>query len=100
MGGGGDTERVIATLRPRFRACYQTALATDPNAEGSVSLVAHVAADGHVSDVSAPDKTTLSPALVTCLSDVVRSASFPAPGGSGSDLRVPVSFNNAAHNAR
>ncbi len=100
MGPSGDVDRVIATLRPKFKACYQTALNTDPAAEGSVSLVTRISADGHVVDVSAPDKTSMSPALVECLSSVVRAATFPAPGGTGSMLRVPVTFSNQSSPTR
>lgn len=100
MGSVGDVDRVIATLRPKFKACYQTALNADPAAEGSVSLVTRISPDGHVIDVSAPDRTTMSPALVECLAGVVRGATFPAPGGTGSVLRVPVTFNNQSSPTR
>lgn len=100
MGPVGDVDRVIATLRPKFKACYQTALNVDPNADGSVSLLTRISPDGRVVDVSTPDKTSMPPALVECLAGVVRGATFPAPGGTGSVLRVPVTFNHSSSPTR
>lgn len=86
-----DAARVVASLQPKFRACYQTQLSSDPNAEGSVTLTVDIAADGKVTNV-APGGTTLPRVLVACLATVVARATFSAPTHGATALSLPVRF--------
>lgn len=86
-----DGARVIAALQPKFRACYQTQLSSDPNAEGSVTLTVDIAADGKVTNVT-PGGTTLPRVLVACLASVLARASFAAPTHGATALSLPLRF--------
>lgn len=87
-----DADRVIAGLRPRFRQCYQTGLNSDPSMSGKVVISAKVGPNGEVSTASVAENTGLSPAVASCIANVVRRAQFSPPGGGGSTLNVPVTF--------
>lgn len=82
---------MIAALQPKFRACYQTQLASDPNAEGSVTLTVEIADDGRVTGIT-PGGTTLPGALVACLAMVVARAPFSAPSHGATKMSVPLHF--------
>jgi hypothetical protein len=96
VGVGGapvsDADRVIAGLRPRFRSCYQTGLNVDPNMEGKVTISAKVGPNGEVESASVSSNSGLSSAVAACIAGHVKRAQFSAPGGSGSNLSIPVTF--------
>jgi hypothetical protein len=87
-----DADHVIASLRPRFRACYQDGLQSDPSMTGCVILRARVSSDGSVGSTESMVDDGLSATVVACLAAVLRSASFSPPGGEGSTLQVPITF--------
>jgi len=87
-----DADRVIAGLRPRFRACYQQGLNTDPSMSGKVTITAKVGPNGEVSSADVSSNTGLSAGVAQCIARAVRNAQFSAPGGSGSTLSIPVTF--------
>lgn len=88
----GDGERVVASLRVRFRRCYERGLAVEPSLAGSVTLVANVGANGEVTAAEPAGDSTLGPAVTACLVNVVKSANFAPPGGAGARLRIPIKF--------
>ena len=87
-----DADAVVATLRPRFRACYQQGLNSDPWIQGCVVLRTFVGPSGTVDKSEVFVREDLSDPVVACLSGVVQSARFTAPGGRGSVLQIPVTF--------
>lgn len=87
-----DADRVVAGLRPRFRACYQQGLNSDPNMSGKVVISAKVGPNGEVSSADISQNTGLSPSVASCIARVVRNAQFSPPGGGGSTLNIPVTF--------
>ena len=87
-----DADRVIAGLRPRFRACYQTGLNSDPSMSGKVTITAKVGPNGEVSSADVSSNSGLSAGVAQCIARAVRNAQFSAPGGSGSTLSIPVTF--------
>lgn len=87
-----DAEVVIESLRAQFRACYQEGLRVDASLDGCVLLDARVDPDGTVSSVGAIRQDRLSAQVGTCVADVLRNARFPAPGGAGARLHVPITF--------
>ena len=86
-----DADRVIASLRPKFKACYQTGLNADPSLSGKVVITAKIAPTGEV-DSANPTENTLNASVGACIARAVRNAQFAAPGGTGSTLRIPVTF--------
>lgn len=87
-----DADRVIASLRPQYKACYQTALVADRNAAGKALFSLKVHADGTVDQVDVASQTGMSKELLTCLSGILRNARFSGPGGAGSTVNVPITL--------
>ncbi len=87
-----DADRVIAGLRPRFRACYQTGLNSDPSMAGKVQITAKIGPNGEVNSADVASNTGLSASVASCIARAIKNAQFSAPGGSGSTLSVPVTF--------
>ena len=87
-----DADRVIASLRPQFRRCYEAGLATDRLMEGCVVMNAQISPEGEVMSNETIRREGLSPKVEGCLIDVVKRARFTAPGGSGAKLHIPLTF--------
>ena len=89
-------DNVIAGLRPKFNVCYTDGLKKDPKLEGSVTLSAKIEKDGKVSAVTPKMVTGLNPAVIKCLSDKLKAASFAAAGGMNytTSLDIPVGFSS------
>jgi hypothetical protein len=90
------TDKVIAALRPKFNTCYQDGLKKDAKLEGSVTLSAKIEKDGKVSAVTPKNTQGLSPAVIKCLSEQVKAASFAASGGINytTSVDIPVGFSS------
>jgi hypothetical protein len=87
-----DAERVVAGLKPKFRACYNKGIASDSSMAGSVTIVAKIGPNGEVTSADPSGGAGLSPEVQSCLARVVRNAPFEAVGGSGATLQIPVKF--------
>jgi hypothetical protein len=87
-----NAERVVAGLRPKFRACYNKGLASDPSMAGSVTITAKIAPNGEVTAADSGGGGGLSPEVQTCIARAVKNAQFDAVGGSGSTINIPVKF--------
>jgi glucose/arabinose dehydrogenase len=89
-------DKVIASLRPKFNTCYQDGLKKDPKLEGSVTLSAKIEKDGKVATVTPKMVTGLNAAVIKCLSDQLKAASFAAAGGMNytTSLDIPVGFSS------
>jgi hypothetical protein len=88
----GNAERVVAGLRPAFRACYNQGLQSDPGMSGKVLISAKISPNGEVASADAVQNTGLSAGVVACIARKVRNAQFDAPGPNGSTLQIPVTF--------
>lgn len=87
-----NADAVVASLRAQFRSCYQQGLQTDPTMAGTVLISAKVDADGSVVASDVGFAKGLSSEVATCLAGVVKAATFAAPGGTGSTLQIPITF--------
>ena len=89
-------DKVISSLRPKFNACFAEGLKKDPKTSGSVTLSAKIEKDGKVSAVTPKMLTGFSPAVVKCLSDHLKGASFAAAGGMNyaTSLDIPLGFTS------
>jgi hypothetical protein len=92
-----NAERVIASLRPKFRLCYNQGLSQDPGMAGSVTMTVKIAPNGEVNSADASSNTGLSDGVVRCIARALKNAQFDAPGSSGSTLQVPVKFVQQGH---
>ena len=67
---------------PAFRRCYEDGLAKDPKLAGTMSLKFHLTERGAIDFALAQDDSTLTaPAVVGCMTDVVKTATGPAGSG-------------------
>ncbi|HSO34196.1 MAG TPA: AgmX/PglI C-terminal domain-containing protein, partial [Labilithrix sp.] len=89
-------DKVIQGLRPKFNACFAEGLKKDPKSGGSVTLSAKIEKDGKVSAVTPKMLTGFSPAVVKCVSDALKGASFAPAGGMNytTSLDIPLSFTS------
>src|SRR5688572_1761842 len=63
-----DAERVIASLRPKFRACFERGRTEDhPNMTGKIRLVTRVAEDGSVTSTRIAARDGLSRGVAECV---------------------------------
>jgi hypothetical protein len=85
-------ERVVASLKPKFRACYNKGLLIDSSMAGSVTIVAKIGPNGEVTSADPSGGAGLSPEVQSCLAKVVRNARFEAVAGTGATLQIPVKF--------
>ncbi len=82
----------VATLRGRFRSCYQTGLLSDPTMAGKVLVSARIGPNGEVVTSDITSISGLSSSVGQCIAGVVKRATFSAPGGGGATLQIPVTF--------
>jgi hypothetical protein len=87
-----NAERVVAGLRPGFRACYNQGLQSDPGMSGKVLVSAKISPNGEVASADAAQNTGLSAGVVQCILRKVKNAQFDSPGANGSTLQIPVTF--------
>ncbi len=87
-----NADRVIAELRPKFRKCYTDGLAKDASQQGALTVRVKIAPTGEVAGVTIQSNTGLSAEVAACVSKRLQNAQFDAPGGTGSNLDVPVKF--------
>lgn len=91
-----DAAAVMKSLSKEIRACYDLGLKSNPNLEGTMKATVKIAGDGSVEGVQSAG--SLPPNVTGCVSGVLRTAKFTAPGGTGSTLLVPISFKaNEVH---
>lgn len=90
-----DNDRVVASLRSRFRACYQDGLNKDPTVEGGTTIAVSIAPDGRVRSVTpsqTPDAGVLPDEVTECIASALRNATFSTQAATGTTLHVPVRF--------
>jgi hypothetical protein len=90
-GSISDAERVVARMRPAFRACYNDTLKSNPDVFGSVRISAQVGARGEVRSAT-PSASDLPPAVVACVVRRVKTGHFEPPQGAHATVTFPVTF--------
>jgi outer membrane biosynthesis protein TonB len=91
-GNVSNASRVVAGMRAGFRACYNRGLSANPDIQGKIMLKIKVGPTGQVADVTSTTTGDLPPAVVTCVEQRAKAASFSAPEGGVAVVQVPVSF--------
>lgn len=82
--------QVMKRNKPLLRACFDRAIATNPEPYGTVSTQFLVKPDGRVGVAEA---TGVDPAISGCVLDVVKTLTFPQPkGGVEMQVSYPISF--------
>ncbi|MBI4952275.1 MAG: AgmX/PglI C-terminal domain-containing protein [Myxococcales bacterium] len=76
----------------RTRRCYESALRSNPNLSGKVTVSFTIAGDGHVQSASA-SSTVPDPSVGPCVAQQFYSLSFPPPEGGGTvKVTYPIAF--------
>jgi tetratricopeptide (TPR) repeat protein len=87
-----NTDRVLASLAPSFKACYDSGLANDHALVGRVILTLRLAPDGAVSQAKGHRIGNLDDGTLQCILEAAIAARFEAPGRSEPVVRVPLTF--------
>jgi hypothetical protein len=91
-GAVSNADRVVAGMRAGFRACYNRGLASNPDLQGQVKIVAKVGPNGEVLSATPQGGGGLGAEVVECVVRRVKSASFAPPEGGGATIVIPVTF--------
>jgi TonB family protein len=85
---------VVATQRSRFRWCYETRLASNPNLAGKISVRFTISGKGRVSDAVVASSSVGDPLVERCVVDAFKRLVFPPPS-QGEDVVVtyPLRFD-------
>jgi len=90
-GNVSNAARVVAGMRPSFRACYNALLGRNREAQGTVRVTLRVNCVGRVIALHATahgiDRET-----VACMFDTAMKAQFEPPEGGSAVINVPVTF--------
>lgn len=89
---GADS--VFAAARSKIRGCYQQGLNFDPDIEGRLAFTLAVGADGAVPGACWGKSGSLTPAMVQCITSVLRSLRFDPPAGGRARIGGSFSFVN------
>lgn len=95
IGGVQDaaTEKSIAPIRPRLRACYKKALISEPSLGGNATFDVTLSKDGKVVNVRFVKRDGLNEDMVGCLLTSVKHATFDA---TQTTKIITFTFGNAA----
>ncbi len=85
-----DADRVVASLRARFRACYMRGTPADLKHGGKLNVRATLEPNGEVSGTAIVENQGFSAAIETCVKGVVNRTTFDAPGGTGATVDIPM----------
>jgi hypothetical protein len=86
-----NAAKVVASLRPAFRACYDQELKVVPSRTGKLRLTIRVGAQGNVNEVTVKAEGELV-STVSCVKAVAEAAKFAPPAGGAAVIAVPVTF--------
>jgi tetratricopeptide (TPR) repeat protein len=90
-GNVANAAERVGEMRKDFRACYQRALASDPDLQGTVRLSILVGADGRVTECSGTG-FGLPVETIDCLLIRAASTQFDPPEGGKAVIAVPITF--------
>jgi hypothetical protein len=91
-----NADRVAASLRARFRACYMRGTPEDQKHGGKLRLRAVLAPSGEVSSASIVENGgAFSAQMESCIKRALTIAQFDTPGGAGATLDLPLVLSPA-----
>jgi hypothetical protein len=84
--------RIVRANFPRFRACYEVGLKTNPSLAGTVITRFVIDNSGAVESAASGGGTLGSGTVSACVLGVFRTLSFPAPEGGKVTVTYPINF--------
>ncbi len=88
-------QRVVRANFGRYRACYQSALAQNPNLQGRVVVRFVIGRNGTVSSASGSGDLP-NPGVISCVAGAFQGLSFPPPDGGIVTVSYPLVFSPAS----
>jgi hypothetical protein len=86
-------QRIIRQHFPRFRACYENGLRSNPNLAGTVVTKFVIDRAGNVTTSARDASTTITDAtVVSCVTRIYSDLSFPIPEGGIVVVTSPLTF--------
>jgi hypothetical protein len=82
------------SLSPKFRACIQRELSTNPKLAGSVTFIAVVNANGTVASTIATEVDGFDHEVIGCMNRVVLGAHFAPAPGDHVVIKIPVALTH------
>ncbi|HTJ82501.1 MAG TPA: AgmX/PglI C-terminal domain-containing protein, partial [Polyangiaceae bacterium] len=86
-------QRIVRQNFGRFRACYESALRTNPNLEGRVAVSFVIGSDGVVGSASNAGSSLPDSGVVNCVVKGFYGLSFPQPDGGVVRVSYPITFS-------
>ncbi len=85
-------QRIVRQNFGRFRACYETALRTNPTLHGRVATKFVIGRDGAVNQSSDAGSDLPDQAVVACVVRSFNTLSFPSPEGGVATVTYPITL--------
>lgn len=87
--------RIVRASMARMRLCYESALSSNPNLQGTVTTKFVIDRSGAVSSASDGGSTLPDRAVVQCVNRAFSGMSFPQPEGGVVTVTYPITFQSA-----
>ena len=87
-GKVANAERVVASMKAGFRACYNRGLVSNPDARGEIRIAIKVGPEGEVTEASLEPTGTLTDEITDCVRRRAEMANFVAPEPSSSQATI------------
>ncbi len=86
-----EIQAVVRSSYPKMRQCYETHLASVPDARGKIIMSFAIDADGVVQDLDSSESTLTDGTLRGCFESAFSAMKFPATG-SRLTVKYPISL--------
>jgi len=86
-----EIQAVVRSSYPKMRKCYETHLASVPDARGKIVMSFAIDAEGAVQDLDSSESTLTDGSLRGCFETVFSGMKFPATGGRVT-VKYPISL--------
>jgi hypothetical protein len=87
-----ELQSALASRGAMARSCYNTALRSNPNLKGRMTMSVRVSTKGSVCSAYVADNTLGDQAVASCAAAKFRAGSFPPPTGGCVNVNVPLNF--------
>lgn len=92
---GKETPALLSALSAKAgqaRTCYNRALRVNSALEGRIRMSVRVGPSGNVCSASVAEDSLHDSGVASCVAQMFRSSSYPAPEGGCVDVGIPINF--------
>jgi hypothetical protein len=93
--GGTETAALLSALSAKAgqaRTCYNRALRVNAGLEGKIRMAVRVSPSGGVCSATVAEDSLHDAGVSSCVTQMFKSASFPAPQSGCVDVNIPINF--------